>query len=179
MDINTSLPGELNYCYARFEAPAFICVNNCWCTISKEVSSYCSPEVEYLMINCRPHYIPREFLSVCFVTVYIPPQSAAGTKTALNELYSAISKPQNAHPEAEPLVAGDLMQGNLNLFYQMSINMLNQRKTRGKRTLDYLYSTHRDAYKALPHTPFGKSDQNYILLIPTYKQKIKAETTSD
>ena len=48
--------------------------------------------------------------------------------------------------------------------------MCNQR---GKKTLDHLYSTHRDAYKALPHPPFDKSDHNYIPLIPDYKQKLK------
>ena len=45
----------------------------------------------------------------------------------------------------------------------------------GKKTLDHLYSTHRDTYKALPHPPFGKSDHNYILLIPAYQQKLKQE----
>ena len=45
----------------------------------------------------------------------------------------------------------------------------------GKITLDYLYYTHREAYKALPHPPFGKSDYNSILLIPAYKQKLKQE----
>ena len=59
------------------------------------------------MINCRPHYIPREFSSIFFVTVYIPPQSEAGTKKALNELYSTISKQENAHPEVAFLVAGE------------------------------------------------------------------------
>jgi hypothetical protein len=44
-----------------------------------------------------------------------------------------------------------------------------KRATRGKTILDHLYSTHRDAYKALP--PFSKSDHNSILLIPAYKQK--------
>ena len=43
------------------------------------------------------------------------------------------------------------------------------------KTLDHLYSTHRDAYKALPHPPFGKSDHNSILLISAYKQKLKQE----
>ena len=76
------------------------------------------------MISCRPHYLPRELSSVYFVAVYIPPQSEAGTKTALNELYSAISKQENTHPEAVLLV-GTLMQGNLNPFYQISISMLN------------------------------------------------------
>ena len=45
----------------------------------------------------------------------------------------------------------------------------------GKKTLDHLYSTHRDLYKALPRPPFGKSDHNYSLLIPAYKQKLKQE----
>ena len=71
------------------------------------------PEVEYLMISCRPHYLPRKFSSVFFITVYIPPQTEAGTKTALNELYSAISKQKNVHPEAALLVAGDFNAGKL------------------------------------------------------------------
>ena len=46
-----------------------------------------------------------------------------------------------------------------------------------EKTLDPLYSTHRDAYKALPRPPFGKSDDNSILLIPAYKLKLKQEAT--
>jgi hypothetical protein len=66
------------------------------------------------------------------------------------------------------------MQGNLNQFYRISINMLNV-QPEGKIILDHLYSTHRDAYKALPHPPFGKSYHSSILLIPAYKQKLKQE----
>ena len=62
--------------------------------ISKEVSSHCLPVVEFL-ITCRPHYLPREFSSIFFVAVYIPPQTDAGTNAELNELYSAISKQEN------------------------------------------------------------------------------------
>jgi hypothetical protein len=65
----------------------------------KEVTRYCSPEVEYLMISSRPHYLPREFISILFVGIYLPPQTDAGTqqtdagtKTPLNELYKAISE---------------------------------------------------------------------------------------
>ena len=63
-------------------------VNNIWCVMSnvKEVSRYCSPEVEDLMISLRPHYLPREFSSILSVAVYLPPQTDAGTKTALNQL---------------------------------------------------------------------------------------------
>ena len=65
------------------------------------------------MISCSPPYLPREFSSVFFLAVYIPPQSEAGTKTALNELCSAISKQENAYPEAAFLVAGDFNAGKL------------------------------------------------------------------
>ena len=41
--------------------------------------------------------------------------------------------------------------------------------------LSLLYSNHREAYKALPRPPFGKSDHNFILLIPANKQKLKQE----
>ena len=98
--------------------------NNSWCTKSniKEVSRSCSPEGEYLMISCRPHYLPRDFTSVFFEAVYIPPQTDADTKTALDELYTAISKQENTHPEAVLLVARDFNAGKLKSvlphFYQ-------------------------------------------------------------
>jgi hypothetical protein len=89
---------------------------------NKEVSGYCSPEVEYLVISCRPHYLPREFSSVFFVAVHITPHSKPGTKTAFTELYSAINSQENAHPEAVLLVAGDFISGKLKsvlaIFYQ-------------------------------------------------------------
>ena len=97
-------------------------VNNSWCTKSKEVSRFWSSEAEYLMISCRPHYLPREFSSIFFVSVYLQPQTDAGTKTTLNELSMAISKQKNAHPETALLVAGDFNAGKLTSvlpnFYQ-------------------------------------------------------------
>ena len=135
----------------------------------KEVSRFCSTEIEYLMISCRPHYLPREFSSIFFIAVYLSTQTNAGTKTALNELYKTISKQENSYPEAAILVARDINAGKLQSvlphFYQHV-----KCATRGKTTLDHLYSTHRDVYKARP--PFGKSDHNSILLIPAYKQEL-------
>jgi hypothetical protein len=72
------------------------------------------------MISCGPHY-HLESLSVFIEAFYIPPQTDAGTKTALNELKSAISKQENAHPEAVLLVARDMNAGKINQltnFYQ-------------------------------------------------------------
>ena len=77
------------------------------------------------------------------MAVYLPPQTDAGTKTTLNDLYSAISKQENAHPEEALLAAG-----NLNVWTLKSIlpNFYQHAKcaTRGKIILDHLYSTHRD-----------------------------------
>jgi hypothetical protein len=56
----------------------------------------------------------REFSSVFFVAVHIQQQSEVGTKTTLNELYSIISKQENAHPDAVFLVASDFNAGKLN-----------------------------------------------------------------
>ena len=96
----------------------YICKHS-WCTKSniKEVSRFCSPEVEYLMISCRPQYLPRDFSSIFFIAVYIPPQTDAGTKATFNEQYTAISKQENAHPEAALLVAGDFNAGKLNSVF--------------------------------------------------------------
>jgi hypothetical protein len=118
------------------------------------------------MISCRPQYLPKEFSSILFVAIYLPPQADAGTKTALNQLFKAISKQENAHPEEALLVAGDFNAGKLqsvlpNFYQHVTCS------TRVKKTLDHLYLTQRDAYKALP--PLGKSDHNSIHLIPAYK----------
>jgi hypothetical protein len=51
-------------------------------------------------------------------------QTVAGTKTALNELYKAISNQENAHPEEALLAAGDFNAGNAKIvfahFYQQA-----------------------------------------------------------
>jgi hypothetical protein len=60
------------------------------------------------MISGRLYYLPREFSFIIFIVVYLPVKTDAGTKTALNELYRAIRKQDNTHPEATLLVAGDL-----------------------------------------------------------------------
>ena len=65
--------------------------------------------------------MPREFSAILFVTVYLPPQTDAGTKTALSQLYKEISKQEPTHSEAVLLVARDFNAGKpksvlLNLY---------------------------------------------------------------
>ncbi|XP_064846560.1 MAM domain-containing glycosylphosphatidylinositol anchor protein 2-like [Oncorhynchus masou masou] len=44
-----------------------------------------------------------------------------------------------------------------------------------RNTLDHCYSNFHDAYKALPSPPFDKSDHDAILLLPSYRQKLKQD----
>jgi hypothetical protein len=60
----------------------------------------------------RLYYLPREFSSIFFEAVYLPPQNNAGTKTTLKKLYRARSKQENIHKESALLVAVILMQQN-------------------------------------------------------------------
>lgn len=47
-------------------------------------SSYCNPNLDYLMLKCRLFYLPQEFSSVILITaVYIPPR--ANTTAALKK----------------------------------------------------------------------------------------------
>ena len=45
--------------------------------------------------------------------IHLPPQTDAGTKTALSQLYEEISKQETTHPEVALLVAGDFNAGKL------------------------------------------------------------------
>ena len=47
--------------------------------------------------------------------------------------------------------------------------------TRSADTLDHCYSNFRDANKDLPRPPVGKSDHDAILLLPSYRQKLKQD----
>ena len=104
--------------------------------------------------------------------VYIPPQ--ADTTTALKKLHWTLCKLDSIYPEAAFIVAGDFNKANLRTrlpkFYQ-HIDC----STCAGNTLDHCYSNFRDAYKALSWPPFGKSDHDSILLLPSYRQKLKRD----
>ncbi len=149
-------------------------INNSWCNERNihSIKSFCSPDLEFHTLLCRPFWLPREFTAIIITAVYIPPQ--ANTDQALKELYRIISEQESAHPDAAFVVTGDFNKANFRTiapkyFQHVTIN------TRGDRTLDHCYSPFRDAYKSLPRPPFGKSDHSSVLLLPAYRQKLKRE----
>ena len=90
-----------------------LCVytNTNWCTNAVTTDTYCSPDVEYLSVRCRPFYLPRKFTVIIITAVYIPPD--ANTKTALDSLLTAISTQQRDHPDGVYVIAGDFNKANL------------------------------------------------------------------
>ncbi len=73
-------------------------INNSWCDERNihSIKSFCSPDLEFQMLLCRPFWLPREFTAIIITAVYIPPQ--ANTDQALKELYGNISEQETVHP---------------------------------------------------------------------------------
>ncbi|KAI3362874.1 hypothetical protein L3Q82_001923 [Scortum barcoo] len=128
-------------------------VNNKWCSDVEIISTGCSPDLEHLMIRCRPYYLPCEFTSVVMTAVYVPPH--ADTNKAMDELFGVIDRTETSRPEAAFIVAGDFNSANLRkvlLRYHQHISC----PTRGENTLDHVYTPYADTYKALPSLSIRK-----------------------
>ncbi len=142
------------------------------------IKSFCSPDLEFHMLLCRPFWLPREFTAIIITAVYIPPQ--ANTDQALRELYGNINELETTHPDAAFIITGDFNKANFRTiapkyFQHVTIN------TRGDRILDHCYTSFAYisyAYKSLPRPPFGKSDHSSVLLLHAYRQKLKREATA-
>ncbi len=88
-------------------------INDAWCRDAVVVCKHCSPLVEFMIIKCRPFYLPREYTAIMLAAVYIPPNSNNNRSEALNELYQHISEQQTAHPDAFLILAGDFNHADL------------------------------------------------------------------
>ncbi len=75
-------------------------------------------------------------------------------------------------PMAFFIIAGDFNHANLKTvlpkFYQ-HVNFA----TRGNNTLDFVYTTEKNAYKAVPRPHLGQSDHISVMLIPAYRPLLK------
>ena len=149
-------------------------INDAWCQDTVVIRKHCTALVEFMLLKCRPYYLPREFSSILLAAVYIPPTSSCKDReTALLELNSAINDHQTAHPDAFLISAGDFNHANLksvspHLFQHIDF------PTRGNNTLDAVYTAHKGAYKAFPLPPLGSSDHSTVMLMPAYRTKAKA-----
>ncbi len=64
-------------------------INNLWCDERNihSIKSFCSPDLEFHTLLCRPFWLPREFTAIIITAVYIPPpsQQAPGTQGTVQE----------------------------------------------------------------------------------------------
>ncbi len=65
-------------------------INKSWCDERNlhSINSFCSPNLEFHMLLCRPFWLPRDFTAIIITAVYFPPQ--ANTDHALKEQYGVI-----------------------------------------------------------------------------------------
>ena len=148
-------------------------INDRWCKDIKMISKSCSSQLETLVINCQPFYSPREFHSIVLVGVYTDPSAPA--KDILSQLHDVITKTENLYPNSSIIVTGDfnhinLRKTNPNYYQNITIPTHDSGKT-----LDQCYTTVKDAYKTITRPRLGVSDHLMLLLIPTYKTKLKQQ----
>ncbi len=99
-------------------------INNVRCRDAVVVCKHCSPLVEFMIIKCRPFYLPREYTAILLVAVYIPPSSYNINRSeALHDLYQHISEQQTAHPDAFLILAGDFNHADLKSVFPKYTNM--------------------------------------------------------
>lgn len=151
-------------------------INNSWCGDIQTVKRHCSPDMEFLLLKCRPYYLQREFTAVFLVAVYIPLR--ANSAAALGALLDVISVLETAHPDAVFISAGDFNQCNLQTVFPKYYQLVDI-PTRGENTLDHVYSNIRGAYRASPRPHFGLSDHISLLMYLAYSQKLLAEQYTD
>lgn len=135
-----------------------------WYTNSSVVNTHCTPELETMTVMCRPFYLPREITVVLVTAVYKPPD--ANVAIALSQLHKVISRQQRAYPESAFIVAGDFNQSCLKTVLPKFVQYV-KGPTRGKNTLDKIYSNLKEAYRTIPLTHPGMSDHISLLSVPS------------
>ncbi len=51
----------------------YVYINKEWFYNAAVLTKHCSSLVEFMVVKCRPFYLPWEFTAIAFVTVYFPP----------------------------------------------------------------------------------------------------------
>ena len=95
--------------FRRWGKGVYIYVNNDWCAAADIIVTHSSPDIENLVLKCRPFFIPRAFHCLLITAVYIPPHAnaKANANLALEKLHGTINNQLNAHPEGAGIVGAD------------------------------------------------------------------------
>ena len=136
-------------------------INEKWCSKVSVNEKYCDKNMEYLVVSCRPFYLPREFGKIILFIVYIPTDTKVSV--AADILENCVAKYENKWPDSARLIMGDFNSCD----FQEKIPTYEQYvecPTRGNNTLDKLYCNMRNSYLTYQRSQLGNSDHNMIFL---------------
>ncbi len=124
-----------------------------------------------MFVKCRPFYMPREFTAIVYCRGLHSHRVQTLKTRFVNCIAPSVNKQTN-NPDGFFIIAGDFNHANLKTvlpkFYQ-HVNFA----TRGNNTLDFVYTTVKNAYKAVPRPHLGNSDHISVMLIPAYRPLLK------
>lgn len=141
-------------------------INEKWCSQVSINEEYCDKNIEYMVVSCRPFYLPREFGKIILFIVYIPTDAEASV--AADILGNCVAKYENKWPGSARLFMGDSNGWD----FQEKIPTYKQyvkSPTRENNTLDKLHCNMRNSCLTYQRSQLGNSDHNMIFCAPLYK----------
>ena len=147
-------------------------VNDRWCTQVTVKESFCNDDIEYLVISCRPFYLPREFSNVLLFTVYIHPAAAYAESTRILE--NCVTKYETEYPDSVRIILGDFNKCNFDgsiPTYDQSVTF----NTTDNGQPDKIYCNIKNSYRTMKMPKLGGSIHNMVHCLPTYVQVLKRE----
>jgi len=143
-------------------------VHNNFCENTHIIDKICVPDIEMLILNMRPFFLPREFTNIFFVALYIPPGIRGGNVNNLVE--DEIAKLLTAKPNSIIIIAGDVNKYQLHSALPSFTQYVNA-PTRQDSFLDHFYCNVKNAYSCKTINAIGNSDHLAICMKPTYIRK--------
>ena len=147
-------------------------VNERWCKQVNIKESFCNDDIEYLVISCRPFYLPREFSNVLIINVYIHPGSNYAEASRILE--DCVTKFETEYPNSVRIILGDFNKCN----FHRSIPTYGQAvgfNTTDRSNPDKLYCNIKNAYQAKKMPKLGESAHFMVHCLPKYVQVLKRE----
>ncbi len=143
-------------------------INERWCTDVTVLKKMCCPDLEVLLINCKPFYLPREICSFILECLH---STASTRELSFTETRWSDHRDRTTTPNVL-IILGDFNKANLSRElpkYRQHVTC----PTRDSNILDHSYTAIKDAYHSVPRTALGLSDHCLVHLIPTYRQTLK------
>lgn len=148
-------------------------VNEKWCHTNNIIlkEKTCLPQVETLVVQCRPYYLPREIPCIVFIVVYLP---AGPDPESTLHIDNLVTKCQREKPNSAIIVLGDFNQED---FKVQNFKQYVTCNTRENKKIDLCFSNIKNAFKCYKKEPLGLSDHDIVSLLPSYVTKFKSEKT--